>query len=285
MKTGIYIIRNVINGKVYVGSAVDVAHRWVVHRLSLERGDHHSIHLQRAWDEYGSDAFEFALIESVAVIGELLSREQHWLDYFQAAKSKYGYNVLLAAGAIPSWRGREKSPEHRTNIGAALCGIQRSEKTKAKVRLARSRQAPASLESREKNRQQMLAQWTNPQYRQKMSRVAKRRWAGAARTKRSAELKQLWQDGVYDNRPCDHEQLSRAARLREKEPALRAKQSESAKRRWTNPDERLAKSESSKALWLDPHYRTKVAGGQQAGRERKKAAKALEERPKDELLN
>lgn len=42
-KSGIYQIRNLVNGKVYVGSAVNLQHRRREHRSDLRNGNHHSI--------------------------------------------------------------------------------------------------------------------------------------------------------------------------------------------------------------------------------------------------
>jgi len=40
--SGIYVIRNVINNKVYIGSAVDLNNRWFSHRNNSKKGKKHS---------------------------------------------------------------------------------------------------------------------------------------------------------------------------------------------------------------------------------------------------
>lgn len=45
---GIYQIRNIVNGKVYIGSAVNIERRWGMHKNRLKAGQHRNIHLQRA---------------------------------------------------------------------------------------------------------------------------------------------------------------------------------------------------------------------------------------------
>ena len=42
-KSGIYKIVNLINGKVYIGSAVNFEKRWREHRRGLISKNHHSI--------------------------------------------------------------------------------------------------------------------------------------------------------------------------------------------------------------------------------------------------
>lgn len=51
--SGIYEIRNTINGHCYIGSAVNIQKRWNNHKHELLNHKHHSIHLQNDWDRYG----------------------------------------------------------------------------------------------------------------------------------------------------------------------------------------------------------------------------------------
>ena len=62
-RSGIYAIVNTVNGKRYVGSAKRFRTRWNAHRAALNKGLHHSRHLQSAWNKYGAEAFVFTIIE------------------------------------------------------------------------------------------------------------------------------------------------------------------------------------------------------------------------------
>jgi hypothetical protein len=73
-KTGIYAIRNARTGERYVGRAIDVVHRWAVHRRDLDAGVAHSPKLQQAWTECGQAAFVFEILEECAA-DELDDRE------------------------------------------------------------------------------------------------------------------------------------------------------------------------------------------------------------------
>lgn len=59
---GIYGIRNRIDNKLYVGQSININNRFIRHRYQLNKGVHKNIHLQRAWNKYGSDVFEFKLL-------------------------------------------------------------------------------------------------------------------------------------------------------------------------------------------------------------------------------
>ena len=51
-RIGIYGIRNLLNGKIYVGkTGMNFGDRWDSHRSLLNNGKHDNPHLQRAWDK------------------------------------------------------------------------------------------------------------------------------------------------------------------------------------------------------------------------------------------
>ena len=58
--SGIYKIVNTVNGKKYVGSAVDIKRRWQAHKLRLRKNNHHSPKLQNAWNKHGESSFTFS---------------------------------------------------------------------------------------------------------------------------------------------------------------------------------------------------------------------------------
>ena len=48
--TGIYRIRNIKNGKIYIGQSIDISHRWACHLYDLRNNRHKNPHLQRAYN-------------------------------------------------------------------------------------------------------------------------------------------------------------------------------------------------------------------------------------------
>ena len=62
-KSGIYMILNVYNNKCYVGSTKNLYKRKNEHFRYLKNNKHHSDHLQRAYNKYGSDKFIFAIFK------------------------------------------------------------------------------------------------------------------------------------------------------------------------------------------------------------------------------
>lgn len=114
MKNVIYQIRNVVNGKLYIGSAVDSKIRFEKHRRQLRKGKHHCAHLQASWNKHGEDCFKFEMLECVE--GDLLEAEQRWIDRYYGKGNCY--NTAKFAGA--PMRGRTHTEEAKQRIQEAL---------------------------------------------------------------------------------------------------------------------------------------------------------------------
>lgn len=76
---GVYQIKNIVNHKIYVGSAKDFSKRIIQHTKLLRKNKHHSSRLQYSWNKYGEDKFIFGLLEVVDDLTQLISREQHYI--------------------------------------------------------------------------------------------------------------------------------------------------------------------------------------------------------------
>jgi group I intron endonuclease len=131
IKSGIYCIENVVNGKIYIGSSVDINHRWKNHQYELNNDIHHSKHLQAAWNKYGEQSFEFKILEIVNPSKEeLLEREQWWIDITRCDIDTYGYNILSNAGRTT---GYNHSEESRMKISNYRKGKRHTQQTKDKI--------------------------------------------------------------------------------------------------------------------------------------------------------
>lgn len=88
----IYLHRNIINGKVYVGQT----------NMSLElrsrfdgSGYKGCSHFWNAIQKYGWDNFEHTILESNLSDQEADEREKFWINFFHSTDSKYGYNIMV----------------------------------------------------------------------------------------------------------------------------------------------------------------------------------------------
>ena len=127
LPSGIYTITNIANGHRYVGSAVDIDRRWSQHKSRLRGNGHHSIYLQRAWDTYGEDTFEFEVLERWGT-EFLVGMEQWWMNMLQPE-----YNILPTAGSPLGYRHTKESLAKQS---LAQMGRKHSDETKAKISAA-----------------------------------------------------------------------------------------------------------------------------------------------------
>ena len=87
MKKDIYIIKNNINDKVYIGQTTDINRRFKYHcNINECNGE-----IGRAIQELGKEHFHYEILESN--IENYDEREQYWIQYYNSL-SPNGYNVL-----------------------------------------------------------------------------------------------------------------------------------------------------------------------------------------------
>ena len=79
VQQGIYVITNTITQEQYVGSTINLSHRWQHHKHYLKTSQHHNKLLQISWGIYGEEVFSIRLIEYVAKPDDLLSREEFYI--------------------------------------------------------------------------------------------------------------------------------------------------------------------------------------------------------------
>ncbi len=94
---GIYIIKNKINDKVYVGQSVDIMVRWYAHKQaakSFTRDGRTKIHT--AMRELGIDNFYLEILE-LCDYSKLSEREIYWIDYYDSYNN--GYNMTKGGEA------------------------------------------------------------------------------------------------------------------------------------------------------------------------------------------
>lgn len=149
-KSGIYKIRNIVTGKVYVGSAVNLHKRLLQHKNSLKNNIHKSLKLQNSYNKHGIDNFIYEIIEEcgnhilekmlltknkelvkilkLELKNILLSREQYWIDILGSYNN--GYNMLPIAG---NRLGIYHSEESKQKMSKTHKGKKISEETKQRM--------------------------------------------------------------------------------------------------------------------------------------------------------
>jgi group I intron endonuclease len=157
--SGIYQIRNLLNGKTYIGSAKSFRVRWAKHLGDLRRGVHHSAYLQRSWIKYGAEAFIFEVIQ-VCEAAELVANEQRWMD-----EKKPEYNVSPMAG---NCLGVKHSQATKDKHSARMKGVKASPETIAK-RIGQKRTPEQRLRFSQAQKSRVIS----PEMKAKMAEAAR----------------------------------------------------------------------------------------------------------------
>jgi group I intron endonuclease len=169
--SGVYLFFNAVTGKSYVGSTKNLASRFREHLKGLRGNRHHSSRFQNSWNKYGEEAFNMCVVETAPIEG-LFAREQHYLDLWQCANEKFGYNIKAEAGSSrgykPSQENRRKHSEFMRarwassdpkSVAAQKAASQPSEETRAKMSAWGRTGGLKNLTQKRK-----LATWIHPEH-------------------------------------------------------------------------------------------------------------------------
>lgn len=110
--TGIYIIKNRIDSRVYIGSSKNLYSRTQKHFTALSSNVHHNIHLQRFVNKYTLDSIYFEILEYCEV-SELLEKENKYINEYDSIYN--GFNLFNATRTELSDFQRNLVSEERKN--------------------------------------------------------------------------------------------------------------------------------------------------------------------------
>ena len=108
----IYIIKNTVNNKVYIGQTrTSVNQRWSEHLRHAKYGDQV---INRAMRKYGVDKFYIETLE-ICDIKVLDEREMYYIDLYNSTDKSKGYNVSLG-GNTPKFKRKVLSISELINL-------------------------------------------------------------------------------------------------------------------------------------------------------------------------
>lgn len=112
---GIYKIESKLKPeRIYIGSTVNISHRWNLHLSRLRRNKHGNPKLQNHFNKYGESDLQFSILLGCEKEG-LLNIEQYFIDSY-----KPYFNIALFAGSVNL--GRKMSDESKRKISNSLKG-------------------------------------------------------------------------------------------------------------------------------------------------------------------
>ena len=187
--SGIYKITNLVNGKFYIGSSVKMMIRKREHLDKLRRNIHSNKHLQRAWNKYGQDNFEFSVIE-LCSYDDLECREQHYLDNLCPQ-----YNI--AKYAYAATRGRTHTDEEKNHISIKIKTMWENSDMRKKI-LASTR----TPEERKRRKESTLKVWKDPNYRKQHSESLYGKGNSKLSPNDVREIRRLYSLGIGSPKIC-----------------------------------------------------------------------------------
>lgn len=221
--------------------------RWASHRSSLLHRKHHSQHLQKAYDKYGAEAFEFSVICECSPQW-CLALEQFHINRLRSYDSNFGYNINPTAGSRLGCRmteaqrlansarqkGRKLSPE----VYAALL-IERRSRPKTAALTAAGKKLSSDPAIVAKSNEGKRRYWENPN----PEHVAKlNAWRKSQRFRDSVSAAMTGRKFSEEHK----RKIGEATRKRQISEETRAKMKASAKRRANDPNQRARLAEIGK---------------------------------------
>lgn len=137
--SGIYKIQSISQpSKCYIGSAVNVNNRRLIHFWHLKQNKHHNKKLQNHYNKYGKKDLQFSIL--------IECEKEHLLEYEQFFIDSYNpyFNFCRIAGNSLgcTWK---QSNIARQNVSRGHTGLKQTEETQEKKRLKLKGRKPSEL--------------------------------------------------------------------------------------------------------------------------------------------
>jgi group I intron endonuclease len=125
-KSGIYIITNTLNNKVYIGQSTNINKRITEHTRKLASGNHENSCLQNAYNKYGKNTITINPLIYCS-INDLDFYEIRLISLYKSTNRDYGYN-FESGGSL----NKVLSEETKKKISSSLTGKPSMSATKFK---------------------------------------------------------------------------------------------------------------------------------------------------------
>lgn len=114
MESGIYKIKCLGNGKIYIGSSYCIEKRYKNHIAKLRLNKHINKFLQSAYNKYGEQSFVLSVIEYCDV-NNLKDREQFWMDETKCFDRIIGFNACSKSDRPKDYKHTKESKKKMSN--------------------------------------------------------------------------------------------------------------------------------------------------------------------------
>jgi len=113
---GVYKISNTLcpDGKYYIGYSCDIHKRWRTHRSTLKSNKHCNIRMQRAYEKYGSECFDYEILQECETEEEAKNVELSYLEDLTIRDKLYNLHYNSSGGDLLTYHpNKEEIIERR----------------------------------------------------------------------------------------------------------------------------------------------------------------------------
>lgn len=227
-KSGIYQIRNLNNGKVYVGSAKRFKSRYAHHLASLRKGTHHNKHLQGAFNLEGTDSFIFEVlevVESEEQSDRLLVEQRHLDAYQENWELCYNFKKQTEAESRSCWT--KNNPDERRAKASESMKARWQDEEYCKDQIERGKLTTTEM-------------WKSEEHRAKVAESMKEYWSSeqSLEVRKKASKRMTEREISKDTRDKISKSVTEANKILWQDPEYRSKVAEGRKRSWANDQDR-----------------------------------------------
>ncbi|ADW69016.1 GIY-YIG nuclease family protein [Granulicella tundricola] len=236
----VYLIRNSINGKVYVGQTIRAVGQRFKDHLAAGRRAHPPYPIHRAIAKYGADSFTLCVLGVASCKAELDEMETRAIFTHEAQNRAFGYNLAPGGEGFSServkahWADPQKRARHVASMLTKWADAAFKESVSAHRRItagtpqARKNNSDAQLRADVVARKSRASkeQWNDPDFIKLKSDQAKAMWVDPekralnvaarntpeARANRIASNKRMWAAPGFKEKQIEKMRLAKAAK-------------------------------------------------------------------------
>jgi len=108
LNCGIYQIKNIITGDLYIGQSINLNRRKSQHFYELKKNAHHSPYMQNSFNKYGESKFKFEIL--------LYCEENELTFYEQILVNRWNPVYNTCKEIVTSPKGVKRSEEHKQKM-------------------------------------------------------------------------------------------------------------------------------------------------------------------------
>lgn len=221
----VYLVRNSVNGKVYIGKTTQaIRTRWVQH-CSVSKNRDRSI-LHNAIRKYGRDAFTVVELGRAFTENELNEMERRCIWSHDSTNRAVGYNLTAGGEGVTGYKA---SPETRDKVSQAAKamwerpGFRDAQKAGRRARYQDPKALAAHVQAmrgfcndpayKAKHRSNTSALWDDPEYRAKhRAGLSAAMQSSEYRAKQGTASRQRWSDPEWKRQVLEGRTAARKQR-------------------------------------------------------------------------